>query len=522
MPDETYSANNSAWIEQSFSNEISSLFNAHGLEENPPIPLEKRNNPYSPPEGNRSPINDLPNEILAYIFGLGVHLQSQKWQERNGGGNDNERDWVDLGDDDDDTNGYRRPILVFGRPLVLDLQILVSHVCRRWRLLALDTPNLWSILLFSNRSKMTRAKEYIARSKTLPLKISLFDTGHPSDEDRFSQILDLIEPEGARWGAFAYRYEREDINIRSLMSRLHGMPEARLLESFKILCSTDRFYDEGPMESFLPFHGHAPNLKEAVFSWGTPIDWDRALQHLLRGLRRLNLCVWDVHRPSYTAFVRMIDHSPELHRLTLSFASFDRAFDHDSPTNVGSEFLTIPSLRELSLHICDSHYALAFVERLVLPNLQTIHLSFRGGSHSNFIWALSNSFNGQNRSSLQRISYVSISGLTCNVPSLRALLAQLVALKTLRIDSLGFMEDWAVFTSLASPREYRMSPLDSMCCPKLEEFIVPAWNGKRLKNFIDARRDAGVPIKKLVVKEGVVSKEDLRWIRKNVGRLALC
>lgn len=95
-------------------------------------------NPFIPPTGDRCPINDLPNELLAHIFCLGTsaeeygcdddedddeYVDTDEEEEGEGGEEDG---YMEDDDSDDDMDGKdEMPVLPF--------QVLVSHVCRHWR-----------------------------------------------------------------------------------------------------------------------------------------------------------------------------------------------------------------------------------------------------------------------------------------------------------------------------------------------------------------------------------------------------
>ena len=79
-------------------------------------------NPYIPPTGDRCPINDLPNELLAHIFSLGT-FESDDGDDEDDMYQEN-ADEEDQDEDEEDENEVG-PILPY--------QVLVSHVCSHWR-----------------------------------------------------------------------------------------------------------------------------------------------------------------------------------------------------------------------------------------------------------------------------------------------------------------------------------------------------------------------------------------------------
>lgn len=85
----------------------------------------------------------------------------------------------------------------------------VSHVCRRWRDVAIHTPFLWTNIYFGFRSRSPKALEYIQtcleRSRNCPLNIKLRfgDNGRAQEQkealDRLCSHLDVIIPHTNRW-----------------------------------------------------------------------------------------------------------------------------------------------------------------------------------------------------------------------------------------------------------------------------------------------------------------------------------
>ena len=81
-------------------------------------------NPYVPPTGDRCPINDLPNELLAQIFFMGTDEEEEEDDE-----DDMYQENVDDEFDDEDEEGKEAVL----HETVLPFQVLVSHICRHWR-----------------------------------------------------------------------------------------------------------------------------------------------------------------------------------------------------------------------------------------------------------------------------------------------------------------------------------------------------------------------------------------------------
>ncbi|KIM43144.1 hypothetical protein M413DRAFT_443953 [Hebeloma cylindrosporum] len=611
------------------------------------------NNPWEPLKNGKCPINDLPNEILAYIFSIGVKEEEEgddsEYEDEAEGEEDDEWEDMDTDDEFDDGGEGGSSPPSGGSPIELSdtddsdsdsdlddedddddeepgvpFQVLVSHVCKRWREVALDSHILWTTLDFAKRPRLERARMYMARSGGLPLNIRINCTfpenvdeeDHPDhplynenkalrkkaihdalvaergedysdsmdvsddeeedDNDRFlsqqelAQILDLIEPKVSHWGTFEFHASTYGY-IHLLISRLHALPSAPMLESFEVYhiedCDDYEVFNGDDKTSFLPFHGDAPLLKEAIF-WGVHIDWDAALPSFLRGLHvfELSFHTKDV-RPSYKTFTQIINNSPDLHTLSLSLSGPALGNDVPYDTDIeeggwGATPLTILSLRELALQFHDLKYALALVKHLDIPNVTSLLLNFDEEDYSEFVDALLKPVKGRTENILAHIEHVKISGLPCNVYSAEALLGQLGKLKSLNIKVRGW-EESIIFQKLSDPYSGRPSttinvanaeppqqqeqqdptatvpqatglgsapsssptsplptsnaPLPTVFCPRLESIVTCHVTGMQLKHLLLARRKLGVPLKRVSMsQEDPLSVKEERWIRANV------
>ena len=367
------------------------------------------------------------------------------------------------GDDSrDDSDSNNETGILFQ---VLPFQVLVSDVCHRWREVALDAHILWTTLEFARRPRLDWARMYIARSGELRLNIHVYcvlpkganEADHPDhplyyenktlqkrsirealagaehgeddttqvdemddgdnddnailflSQQELEQILDLIEPTVSRWGVFSFKAETSSY-IHLLISRLHALPSAPLLETFQMYDfrvgdnHDYQVFDGEDKTGFLPFHGDAPLLKE-VMLWSVCIDWDAALPSFLRGLHVFKL--YDSH-PSYKTFTQIINNSPDL--LTLCLAGAGPALSDDVPydTNItdggwGTTPLTIPSVVNLMLQFHDPKYASALAKHLDVPNVTALVIDFGGEDYSNFVDDLLNPVKGRTENLLRQI-----------------------------------------------------------------------------------------------------------------------
>ncbi|KZP23807.1 hypothetical protein FIBSPDRAFT_930305 [Athelia psychrophila] len=100
-----------------------------------------------------APISSLPPEILAQIFQVGSFMNS-------------------------------RPGLRF--------QVLVSHVSQSWRMVALETCILWTLVKWDGPGNLSSAAASLTRSKSMPIDIVIGDNGSP-DPSFLSELLAFLQ-----------------------------------------------------------------------------------------------------------------------------------------------------------------------------------------------------------------------------------------------------------------------------------------------------------------------------------------
>ncbi|KAJ7254415.1 hypothetical protein B0H12DRAFT_1115480 [Mycena haematopus] len=559
---------------------------------------ETQNNPFRPPTG--CPVNDLPPELLAHIFMLGCKLDDEHEAEAEDMGMDweDESEGIDLADewetddeegdadeeivqnsedvhmhssavrsprrgaappetDEEDSDDEDDGLGDEGDDLFLPFQVLVSHVCRHWREIALGTHTLWTTVRFVGHLNTEKASAWIERANDLPLDIFIeatdvhdphhgqeqgdqgeqqegaqppgawpvtsivmafdpatgtltttthtgppFHDGAPPPErpvelclslDDLKVILDLIIPHVAQWRIFEVSVNYYTY-MYEILSRLARCPGAPLLEELGLYNYEETDQEEGDEETFQPAH-----LAEAFlpFSGNAP--------------KITHVAFWGVHIAwggalPMLAGLKEIELAYHTKDVRPTFAVFRAMLNaspeldllslcYSGPTG-DMEPVAIPSLHALVL--CDMEMDLVqpLVAALELPALDDLVLDLHGEDYTDFAEQLANNARGQTRSLLAGLTTLKIAGLHCNDATCDLVMAQLDGLKRLHLKCDDQDEEEEEAEPEVDPWLKRLKEVKDTgvrYCPKLESLKIEGIEGGVLKELVTARKAAGAP-----------------------------
>ncbi|KAF4590082.1 hypothetical protein EYR40_009518 [Pleurotus pulmonarius] len=347
--------------------------------QNPSLPLDEAmkqasammlaNNPFVPPTGQRCPINDLPNELLGHIFFLGAYDDDEeeeegeededehsdhdeysfdlgrRWETSSEGPSEDASSAPDDAKDKDDadmgscsgSSGSSSSFSSEDDDRQLPFQVVASHVCSKWRSVALSTPSLWTTInICAYDRPFDRCRAWIERSGGLPLNLDIdltleeyqadiegdedrgvqvdvdmddedeittititpsnrtvleddgsdCDTDDPMDdvcsEEDINTILDIICPHSKRWKSIAVAATHYR-SIHQVLVRFDTLPGAPLLEVLQLQHLAEEDLDPEAvfhppslkLPYFVPFQGKAPKL-QSLSLWGIHFAWDKA------------------------------------------------------------------------------------------------------------------------------------------------------------------------------------------------------------------------------------------------------
>jgi hypothetical protein len=518
------------------------------------------NNPYVPPKGDVCFINNIPPELLSRIFEVGsteddmgvdfwdnrrCHLSDAKEAD---GKDTHARDVEmkqELEDEGGDEEGDEEETDTIGSsdfpPPWLSFQILVSHVCRHWRNVALSTPTLWTTIEVGPEARppYQAVQMWLEQSKGLPIDIYVnyephdheCDVEPPSDAD-INFLFSLLVPHIHRWRTMKisvaeYYPIYVFLDIVSDPSIL-AAPRLTTLELYHRE-ESDEFDSFGMSKHLTLFGGSAPLLTRLVL-WGVPVDWNQPWIASASNLTDLELAFHpeDV-RPSWAQFTSILRGASALEKLSLRMSgpSGNPPEWHieptpESPTDLNAP-VQLPQVTDFRLAFHSEARAIGLLHKFYLPALKNLVLDFDDGDYTEFVHELVGPATSlslpwareQPRSLLSNLESLKMTGLPCRPECVETLYGELQNLTSLNL-SLSYLPE--VFLRLLFPpcmatERYHIH----IWLPRLVTLYVSGTSSDVLRDMVEMRKDAGVPLNSLYVEESCdVEDEDVEWLKENL------
>ncbi|KAJ6561729.1 hypothetical protein B0H19DRAFT_1142455 [Mycena capillaripes] len=358
--------------------------------------------------------------------------------------------------------------------------LLLCHICREWRHLALSTPCLWAslhIVAPPNVSKTDRLIEavntWLSRSGVLPLSISLVRAPDRDPEADFSMLVAALVQYSSRWKRMRLRLD-PDCSFKQLKTL--SPADVPMLESIDI--------DGYPMEqedgqSALSFLGslslHSVTLRHMTTIIILPLPWNQ-LRHLSLAQ---NPAAW------FTAAegIELLQRCPNLETCTLPLWTGQEIVP---PTTLTCR---MEQMRQLS--VVDGWEATTdFFQNIDLPSLRSLEYSATSVDGSFFIPVTSRNHLQSLSFRMDRVMSETIIECLRLVPALRELV---ICDDFFTVnDSPDSSVDSEVWNSL-TPTTHN---LHDVLCPALStvNFIrFDATSDTMLLKFIQARTESHFP-----------------------------
>jgi hypothetical protein len=285
----------------------------------------------------QSPVQRLPSELLSTIFTIGV-----------------------FGFDEQDS--------VMVSTLML--------VCRYWADVALKTPVLWSIISVSNHDSLGKARRKLARSKSVPLDITINFSPRAERSDGVTEnvihAMDLVRPALWRTKSFRLSVPNRALAHAALLRCQEDAPMLEFLSIRIFFSMQEDHYTSFPLPLF---NSCTPRLRSCSFT-SFNFGWDTRLACRLRILKLEGY--HNGSSPSVETLIGILRQCSELEELALRNMS-DVEVDSCSAPEEEIDLPKVIQLRRLTK--ASFYYAGVTRTRLLLgqisfPALETLELYY--------------------------------------------------------------------------------------------------------------------------------------------------
>ncbi|KAF5316343.1 hypothetical protein D9619_006540 [Psilocybe cf. subviscida] len=241
---------------------------------------------------------------------------------------------------------------------------VVTHVCNRWRQIALDASTLWTNPPIRSR---LWTMEMLKRSKTAGLALDLASDTSSSNRTVISHIKHIK--------TLKFQYDSAEALNFLFMGLSDEAPHLENLSIIVNVCHGSAFLLRGRevvrfLLQPLTFRG-TKALRRLTLS-GVDVRWDSALFHGLSHLSLRNLSA--ECKPTWRQLMDMLELMPELQALVL-----DSAFPLETPSS--SFPLHLPNLKELAVYSVDAEVQ-SFFSRISFPPLERLYVGCRSAGPS--------------------------------------------------------------------------------------------------------------------------------------------
>ncbi|KAG1776192.1 hypothetical protein EV702DRAFT_355293 [Suillus placidus] len=544
-----------------------------------------KDNPFVPPKGARCPVNDIPPELLSLIFEVGARsiedgededeedeAMAVYWNLEAGAkdGVDEDSETTNLkrsrvtGNDGVDEDGSSESSTDSDETFepVPSFQVLISHVCHHWRVVALNTPSLWTEIDVSplDSPPFERVQILLGRSKSLPIDIRI-DCEPPDDDEEedssgsedselgqyprsmtfsdLDNLMSLLVPHISRWGSIEVAvacYKHMFVFLSAVSDpSIAGAPQLEALQLYhhEDAESLTAFAQPDLVQHFKLFGGVAPRLK-SVALWGVHVDWCQEWLSCGPNLLDVELAYHtDDVRPSWTQFAAIIRGAPKLETLSLCssgpLGTPNDWYPEGSSGSYGDDYTGVIELHSLTHLVLAFHlpvYVSGLLRRLAFPALKSLTLDLDDGDFTDLVVQLAGPMmtavpvapkdGEKKRSLLSGLDTLKISGLPCSDRSVELMYTELGNLKALNLAmtylSPAFLQLLYHPCSLPGQRDVCHVYLPSLAT--LSTADVP---GHQIRELVQKRKEAGVPLKAVYMEENdEVTDHDLQWLKDNV------
>ncbi|KAG8898371.1 hypothetical protein FRC00_002896, partial [Tulasnella sp. 408] len=450
-----------------------------------------------------SPIIRLPPEILAYIITIGADEDRLIIEEKEA-----------LMDEDGDSSDDD-----MGPPDPPHFPTLVSHVCRRWRQIALDTPMVWTRIDFREGPPFEKSKEWLNRSEDCHIEVVfdfLEDSTQLEENETVMAALDILQPHGGRISRLLIRMNTLD-EMATIIGRLTSGDQTLPLKALAL--SVDEA--DGDLLARESLHGKAGTLK-AILEGLEELELDRV--HIpwnlvsFNGLKILKLqSLEKPESPTPQQLHAILSASPNLEVFEIYDSDLEGSFERNELSPI-----VFPKLQTLKLSLMDgttTRFAFQLITAPKLAILRADGFDISGGSSIQSTvdaGKLLPAFFDRIEPTSLRILHIIQDELTDS-----NFLDILSASRGL--EEIQFGDNTSISPGLLKWLEGKED--GASACPNLKSLKLDSCSGitsDSVKKLVKARKAAGRPLQTLSLKYCSVDEEGLEeWLKARVPKVTL-
>ncbi|KAG8933503.1 hypothetical protein FRC02_011703, partial [Tulasnella sp. 418] len=336
--------------------------------------------------GTLVPVNKLPPEVLSQVILMGLEndqeekhrydlfMESEIAYDTDSEFGLLEDETVDKDDPEYDILSYKKPV---------PFSVIFSHVCRRWRDVALSTARAWTAIDFRKPDDWTR--KCLARSKASPLTVFIESDSKKTKAmgDRVNQIMDILLPHISRVVSLDVRSQEHWDPLEVLTSILKEektfRPHRLRLESQDecLTINIETLMENDP-EALRVYQECSQSVQSLDLSC-IYLHWDSPVYHSLTSLR-LSTVSNLYPLPTTNQLHAILVASPNLESLQLEDLDVTAPFDAPLDPSTAN-IVTLERLHTLTLTVKTDGYGYFPLKVLTTPNL--VRLKLKGISRQN-------------------------------------------------------------------------------------------------------------------------------------------
>lgn len=412
----------------------------------------------------------------------------------------------------------------------ITLGLHVSWVCRRWRIIALACPSLWTMISFESGYPFTQAQIYLARSKKELLDINfvnverlyskggkLFDSDDDSMEEQslaVEKALSLIMPHADRWESFDCSSTFYHMEV--ILNTLLECPGAANLKELLIdqkqpyeRSSYPGFFDSALTRNSVLFHGNLPKLElvsieEIALYWDSPV---------LAHATHLTLTYGGKIDPRFERIMQILGAASKLTSLTIKGNLFKGRMNM-KPT-------TLESLTCLTLDSIDVEEMISLMKSLCMPRLERLQLGdlWDKTNYSSLIQSLCDPHPIEGTSILGRIEQLRLVDAICDPSSMMRAYNVMSRLCWLHLEFSEVSRAQSFAQILADPSALTSFPP----CPQLESVSFVGVPLEDVQRLVQHRIDIHEPLESVTINPDFpiveISDEEKAWFNERLDRV---